>query len=189
MAPSIRIFTSALLFASAVASAHPEGFHKRIALTVTSDGIDGLMTMDVDGGERCELMRAGADVNRDGLLQPEEIAALKAKLLKLAMVALQLEVSGYKLAVQTVESKISLKEEPRVAKAGLSLAVMLKVDFPKKASIGLELRLKDTAPDEAPVQVHIYPQLAGDGGSSADVARELNKGEVLAVRLPALAAR
>jgi|CXWL01.1.fsa_nt_gi hypothetical protein len=189
MARSIRTLISALLLVAAVAHAHPEGFHKRIALTVTRDGLDGLLTMDVDGGERCELMRAGADTNRDGLLQPAEVAALKAKLLKLAMVALQLEVSGYKLTVQTVESKISLKEEPRVAKAGLSLAVMLKVDFPQKATPGLELRLRDTAPDEAPVQVHIYPQLAGDGGSSADVSRELNKGEVLAVRLPPLAGR
>ncbi len=190
MARSIQILSSALLlFGAATASAHPEGFHKRIALTVTRDGVDGLLTMDVDGGERCELMRAGADTNRDGVLQPAETAALKEKLLKLAMLALQMEVSGYKLTVQTVDSKISLKEEPRVAKAGLSVAVMLKADFPKKATAGLELRVRDASPDESPVQIHVFPQLPGDGGSSADVSRELNKGELMTVRLPLLAGR
>lgn len=190
MARSIQILTSAaVLLVSTSVLAHPEGFHKRLALTVTRDGVDGLLTMDVDGGERCELMRAGADGNRDGVLQKDEIAALHSKLLKLAMQGLQLEVSGYRLTVQTVESKISLKDDPRVAKVGLSVAAMVKVDFPKKATPGLELRIKDASPDESPVQVNVFPQLQNDGGSAEDVSKELNKGETLTVRLPALAPR
>lgn len=190
MARSIQILSSALLWlVSASVHAHPEGFHKRLALTVTRDGVDGLMTMDVDGGQRCELMRAGADSNRDGVLQPLEVKALKEKLLKLAMLALQMEVSGYMLTVQVLESKMSLKEEQRVAKGGLSVAVMLKADFPQKATAGLELRVRDVSPDESPVQIHVFPQLPGDGGSSADVSKELNKDEVMRVQLPLLAGR
>ena len=63
---------------AATAWAHPEGFHARFVFTLTKTVVTGVLVLDIDSGERCELLRAGADVNHDGVLSKAERATLLA---------------------------------------------------------------------------------------------------------------
>ncbi len=144
--------------------------------------------MDVDGGDRTELIRAGADANRDGVLDPAETGALKKKLTAMATRALKLWISGYPIAIEAKDTKVSLKNDNRVGKAGLSVAVLLELKHPYAVTPGMSLWLEDTAPDLSTVEVEVIQHPAADAGpGEPPVQKTLPSGERLIVRLGALA--
>lgn len=168
--------------------AHPQGFHKRVTLELYSTSITGLIVMDLDGGERCELLRSGADQNRDGVLDAKETGALQKKLTTLASRALRLWISGYPIAIEVKEAKISLKEDPRVSPNGVSIALLLELKHPYAVTPGMSLWLEDTAPDFSTVEIEVLQHPAADAGAGEPpVKKTLPAGERLTVRLGALA--
>lgn len=171
----------------ALVLAHPQGFHKRVSLELYSTSITGLIVMDLDSGERCELLRAGSDTNHDGTLDDAEARALKKKLTTMATRALKLWISGYPIAIQVKEAKVSLKEDPRVNKTGVSVAVLLEMRHPYAVSPGMSLWFEDTAPDLSHVEVEVFQHPAADAGGVAPTTRSMGSGERLTVRLGALA--
>ena len=171
----------------ALVLAHPQGFHKRVTLELWSTSITGLVVMDVDSGERCELLRAGADTNHDGMLEPSETAALKKKLTTLATRALKLWISGYPVAVEIKDTKVMLKEDPRVSPTGVSVAVLLEMHHPYAVSPGMSLWLEDTAPDSGHVEIEVFQHPGGDSGEEPAVKKSVASGERVIVRLGALA--
>ena len=64
----MRSVLAFVLLSAATAGAHPQGFHARFVFTLTKTAVTGVLVLDVDSGERCELLRAGADVNHDGVV-------------------------------------------------------------------------------------------------------------------------
>ncbi len=175
---------AALLLALVVA--HPQGFHTRVSLELWSTSITGLVVMDVDGGDRCELLRAGADTNRDGELDGAETAGLKKKLVTLATRALKLWISGYPVPVVVKDAKITLKEDPRVSKSGVSVAVLLEIQHPYAVTPGMSLWLEDTAPDYSTVEVEVFQHVPEDAGAPEPTRQSLASGARLKVRLGAL---
>jgi hypothetical protein len=171
----------------ALVLAHPQGFHKRVTLELWSTSITGLVVMDVDGGERCELLRAGADLNRDGLLDPSETKALKKKLTTLATRALKLWISGYPVAVEVKDAKVTLKEDSRVSQTGVSVAVLLEMRHPYAVTPGMSLWLEDSAPDGSHVEIEVFQHGLADAGTLAPVKRSAGSAERVTVRLGALA--
>ena len=169
-----------------LALGHPQGFHTRVSLELWSTSITGLVVMDIDGGERCELLRAGADTNRDGELDGPETAALKKKLVTLATRALKLWISGYPVPVLVKDAKVTLKEDPRVSKSGVSVAVLLEIQHPYAVSPGMSLWLEDTAPDFSTVEVEVFQHSAEDGGGPEPTRETLASAVRLKVRLGAL---
>ena len=156
------------------------------SVTFASLTITGLVVMDVDGGERCELLRAGADTNKDGELDGPETAALKKKLVTLATRALKLSLSGYPVPIVVKDAKVTRKEDPRVSKSGVSVAVLLEIQHPYAVTPGMTLTLEDTAPDFSTVEVEVYQHAAPDAGQEPAVQQTLPSGEALKVRLGAL---
>jgi hypothetical protein len=171
----------------ALVLAHPQGFHKRVTLELWSTSISGLVVMDIDSGERCELLRAGADTNRDGLLDQTETAALKKKLTTLATRALKLSISGYPVAVEVKETKVSLKEDSRVSKTGVSVAVLLQMRHPYAVTPGMSLALEDAAPDASHVEVEVFQHALADAGEEPAFRQSMGSKERVTVRLGALA--
>src|SRR5262245_5020607 len=104
-----------LLFslAASVASAHPKGFHKKVLVTLTHTRVSALVVMDVDSGDRCLLLREAVDSNRDGKIEGEEVTKLKERLVKMAISPLVLGLSGAPLKLQTKDTKLNLREDPR----------------------------------------------------------------------------
>jgi hypothetical protein len=174
----------ALLLALLVA--HPQGFHKRVTLEMWSTSITGLVVMDIDGGERCELLRAGADTNRDGMLDPAETGTLKKKLVTLSTRALKLWISGYPVAVRVKDAKVTLKEDPRVGSTGVSVAVLLEMEHPYAVTPGMSLWLEDTSPDFSEVEIEVFQHSAGDAGGEAPVKESAASGKRVTVRLGSL---
>ncbi len=172
---------------AALVLAHPQGFHKRVSLELWSTSIRGLVVMDIDSGERCELLRAGADANHDGLLDANETKALKVKLTTLATRALKLWISGYPVAVEVKETKVTLKEDPRVSPSGVSVAVLLEMRHPYAVTPGMSLWLEDTAPDFSHVEVEVFQHPRADGGAEPAFGQSAGSGERVIVRLGALA--
>lgn len=166
--------------------AHPQGFHKRVSLELWATSITGLVVMDIDGGERCELLRAGADANHDGELDGPETAVLKKKLVTLATRALKLWISGYPVPVVVKDAKVTLKEDPRVSKTGVSVAVLLETEHPYAVTPGMSLWLEDTSPDFSEVEVEVFQHSAEDGGGPEPVKQAVASGARLKVRLGAL---
>lgn len=173
--------------AIALVLAHPQGFHKRVTLELWSTSITGLVVMDIDSGERCELLRAGADTNRDGKLDPAETKALKKKLTTLATRALKIWISGYAVAIEVKDTKVTLKEDSRVSKTGVSVAVLLEMKHPYAVTPGMSLWLEDTAPDYSHVDLEIFQHPAPDAGQPPETKQSVASGERLTVRLGALA--
>jgi len=171
----------------ALVLAHPQGFHKRVTLELKRTTVDGLIVMDLDGGERCELLRAGADTNRDGRLDPPEVTALKKKLTTLATLGLKLWISGYPVPLQIQQTKLSLKEDFRVSQSGVSVAVLLSMRLPYPVTPGMSLGLEDTAPDQSPVEIEVFQHGLGDAGALPQVKRSVGPGERMTVPLGALA--
>lgn len=171
----------------ALVLAHPQGFHKRVTLELWSTSISGLVVMDLDGGERCELLRAGADVNRDGVLDGAETKALKKKLTTLATRALKLWISGYPVAVEVKETKVTLKEDSRVSQTGVSVAVLLEMRHPYAVTAGMSLWLEDTAPDFSHVEIEVFQHGLTDAGAALPFQQSAQAGERVTVKLGALA--
>ncbi len=165
-----------------VAGAHAQGFHKRLSLRVSSYSVEGVLAMDVDGGERCQGLRLGVDANRDGVLSDDEARRLKDKLVKLATQALALSFSSANVPVKVVSSKLSLREDKTVSTTGLSLAILLDATHPHEVMEGMKLEVKDSSPDGAPVHLEVDPAVDSDGGTTPVVA-ELEAGQVFSVRL------
>ena len=45
-------------------------------IVVAKASVQGVVTMDLDSGKRCALLRGGADADGDGLLSDEELERL-----------------------------------------------------------------------------------------------------------------
>ena len=176
----------AVLLGATAAQAHPQGFHKKVVLNVSRYRIDGLITMDVDGGERCRLIRDGADANRDGVLSGDEVKALKDKLLRLATLALKLSLSGFPVPPQVKDVKLDLRKDRAVSESGVSIAVLLEDPHPAAVHVGTELVVEDASPDQSPVHVEVNQALP-DGGVEPPAATELEPGVKWKVRLGPLA--
>ncbi len=175
-----------LLLLAAGAEAHPQGFHKKLVLNVSLYRIDGLITMDVDGGERCRLIRDGADANRDGILSGDEVKALKDKLTRLATRALKLSLSGFPVPPQVKEVKLDLRKDRAVSESGVSIALLLEDPHPAAVHPGTELVVEDVSPDQSPVHVEVN-QVPQDGGGEPPATTELEPGVKWKVRLGPLA--
>jgi hypothetical protein len=160
------------LLLAAPALAHPKGFHKKVVLTVTREGVDALVALDIDGGPRTQLLRAAADADKDGVLSHDEALALKKELVAILLRPLAISVSGYKLRFEDVDAKVDLRRDRRVADGGLSVAVLRRARFPGPAT-GMQLVLTDESPDQSPVSVEIHQALpdAGDQVTAMDLPR------------------
>src|SRR5262249_31015079 len=123
--------------------------------------------MDVDSGERPKLLRAGADLDRDGLLSPPEPAALQQKLVQLATRGLKLGIAGFPLEVRVTDVKLSLREDRTVSESGLSLALMLEATHRQPVSEGMSLEVDVTSPDQSHVRVEVSALSGPDGGAEA----------------------
>jgi hypothetical protein len=181
---------AALLVVSGAAAAHPKGFHTRIAFSVSKFAVDALLVMDVDGGDKCKLLRQGVDMNRDGVLEPEESEVLKKKLVAMATRALKVGISSAPVPLQVKDVKMSLREDRGAnSDTGLSVALMLEGTHPHEVTPGMSLEVEDTSPDFSPVVVEISALSARDGGAEAVERYELPAAEKHATRLGVLAAR
>ena len=165
------------------ALAHPQGFHERLAVTVAKSSLTALLVLDVDGGDRCALLRAGADEDHDGQLSKPELTALKAKLLAMATKNLKLSISGFPLELTVRESKLSTREDLRASDTGLSLAALVEVTFPKDVGAGMSLEVDITSPDLSPVVVEVF-----QAGDEPPARVEAEAGKKIRFRLGALAA-
>ncbi|MGA9526275.1 MAG: hypothetical protein WBV82_32745 [Myxococcaceae bacterium] len=165
-----------------VAEAHPRGFHKRVRVVVKPDVVEVLVTLDVDSGRRAALLRSNADSNHDGVLQEKELARLKSELVTLARRPLQLSISGFVLRADPVDSKLSLRGDPRTGSEGLSVAVLLETKLPQQLFAGMELEVLDEAPDRSHVKVEAEQVLAG-GAAGPWAEKDLKPGDRLQLRL------
>ncbi len=170
------------LVSGPVAEAHPRGFHKRVRVVVKPDVVEVLVTLDVDGGNRAALLRSNADSNHDGVLHEEEIARLKSELVTLCRRPLKLSISGHALRPEPVESKLSLRDDPRTGSEGLSLAVLFETKLPQPLFAGMELEVLDEAPDRSHVKVEAEQVLAG-GAAGPWAEKDLKSGDRLQLRL------
>lgn len=177
----------AVLLFAATALAHPQGFHKKLTFTLTKTTLTGLVVMDVDAGARCTVLRQAADADSDGLVKGAEVTALKERLAAMALRTLKLGVSGAAIAVTVKESKLSLREDPRVGESGLSLALLVEVRHLHAVSEGMALEVTDTSPDLSPVVVQVFQAAAKGAAPEAPFQLELEAGKTASVRLGRLA--
>ncbi|MCC6334349.1 MAG: hypothetical protein IT380_10225 [Myxococcales bacterium] len=175
--------TLALLLAASLAHAHPQGFHKKLTFTLTKTTVTGLLVMDVDSGDRCTVLRQAADANGDGLLQGAEVTALKERLASMAAKTLKLSISGAAIAVTAKETKLSLREDPRVGEAGLSVALLIELAHPHPVSEGMTFEVTDTSPDLSPVVVQVFQAAAKGAAPEAPFQGEVESGKTVKVRL------
>ncbi|MBL8949277.1 MAG: hypothetical protein JNK82_00775 [Myxococcaceae bacterium] len=167
---------------------HAAGFHERVSIAVSRQNVDGLLVMDVDAGEQAKLIRAGADVNRDGALSAPERGALQKKLVAMATGSLKLGLSGFALTLAVTDVKLSTRNDDAVSESGLSLAVMLAASVKSPIGEGIKLEVEATSPDSSHVLVEVSASRP-DAGVEAVEKRELAAGEKWAVRVGALGRR
>jgi hypothetical protein len=179
----------ALSLLAGAAWAHPEGFHKRTLVTLSARAVEVLVTLDVDSGKRSQLLRAGADQDRDGALCERERQALRRKLARLAARGLRLEIADYPVRLVEQEAKLNLRGDRRASEAGLSAAVRLEASLPAAIAPGMTLGLEDLSPDRSHVAVQIHQAGAEDAPAEPPVFRDLLPGEQVRVRLGRLAER
>ena len=160
------------LLVAAPALAHPKGFHKKVILTVSREGVDALVALDIDGGPRTQMLRAAADADKDGVLSHDEALALKKELVTLLLRPLTISASGFRLQFEDVDAKVDLRKDRRVGDGGLSVAVLRRARFPGPAT-GMQLVVTDESPDQSPVSLEIHQALpdAGDQVTAVDLAR------------------
>ncbi|MBE2252880.1 MAG: hypothetical protein IAE78_25330 [Myxococcus sp.] len=176
-----------VLLGAATARAHPEGFHARYVFTLTKTTVTGLLVLDVDSGARCELLRAGADKNHDGELSKDEKAALLQKLTSFITRPLKLGLSGFPLPLTVKESKLNLRDDPRVSSAGLSVALLLEVHHPHEVSPGMHFEVEAVTPDQSPVRLEVLQAVAEGEPPEPDFRGEVDAGKKVRVRLGLLA--
>ncbi len=172
---------------AALVLAHPQGFHKRVTFELWSTSINGLVVMDIDSGQRCALLRAGADVNRDGVLDSNEAKVLKKKLATMSTRALKLWISGHPVVVEVRDTKLTLKGDSRVSPTGVSIAVLLTAQLPYAVTPGMSLGLEDIAPDSSHVEVEVFQHGLPDAGPLPELRRSVKSAERVTVRLGPLA--
>lgn len=172
---------------SGLASAHPEGFHTRFVFTVEKTKLTGVLVLDVDSGERCELLRAGADANHDGVLSKEERASLEKKLASFITRPLKLGFSGYPVPLTLAGTKLNLHDDGRVSRAGLSVALLLEVKHPYELSPGMHLEVETVTPDASPVRLEVYQATAPGEPQESPFREEVDSGRKVRVRLGGLA--
>lgn len=191
MRPFIRTWTSAFILAWAgVAYAHKAGFHKKTHLTVSAYAVEALLTLDVDEGAAAELLRQGADVNRDGQLTGHELEGLKTRLAGMATRGLKVKVGGLSIPFAAQETKLSVRDDATTSRAGLSVAVWALSEHPWAVGEGAWLELQDTSPDFSHVAFDIALLTAADaGGGSSSETREAASGEKVRLRLSTLRRR
>lgn len=142
---------------ASLAWAHTSGFHKRLLFTVGDAGIDALVVMDVDGGERVRLIRAGADTDHDGALSADEALALKGRLVSMATRALTVHLSRAPVSMLLRDSKLDLRGDLRAeSDTAVSVAVLMRPRDVIRAWSGLELQVSDAAPDGSPIVVEVF---------------------------------
>lgn len=179
----MRCLGALLTLAASAAGAHPEGFHQRLTFTVSRTTLTGLLVLDVDSGERCELLRAGADANHDGTLSKTERQALEKKLRSFVERPLKLAISSFPLPPGITESKLSLRSDDSVSRSGLSLALLLEVKHPSAISPGMHLEVTSSSPDLSPIRLEV---LQAAEPAEAPFAGEVDSGAQTRVRLGAL---
>ena len=183
----MRCVLALVLFSAATAWAHPEGFHARFVFTLTKTAVTGVLVLDVDSGERCELLRAGADVNHDGVLSKAERATLLAKLSSFLTKPLKLGISGYPLPLTVTESKLNLRDDDSVSRLGLSVALLLEMKHPYEVSPGMHFDVETVTPDQSAVRLEVLQSRAPGEPAEADFREEVPSGKRARVRLGALA--
>ena len=173
----------------AVSTAHPAGFHERLALSVSRQAVDGLLVMDIDAGVTAKNIRAGADFDHDGVISPAERKALEKKLVGLATQGLKLGISGYPLTPKVTGVKMSMRDDPGANETGLSLALMLEAVVKTPIGEGMKLEVQAESPDKSHVIVEVSAVSGKDAGVEALERKELGAGEKMTVRLGALGTR
>jgi len=181
--PSNRLAAAAIALVASAAAAHPQGFHKKLTFTLTRTGLTGLVVMDVDSGPRCAVLRQAVDADGDGLVKGEEVTALKERLVSMALKTLKLSFSGAAIAVAPKETKLSLREDPRVGEAGLSVAVLLELTQPHEVHEGLTFEVTDASPDLSTVVVQVFQAAAEGAPGEAPFQVELESGKTAKVRV------
>lgn len=191
MARSTPIRSSALavLLLGLSVQGHTAGFHKRLMLQVSRTALDGVLTMDVDSGERCAALRAGADLDHDGTLDAAERQKLKDRLTTMATRALVLDISGAKVAVVVKSAKLNLRDDFTAGTGGVSLALLLEMVHPYAVTPGMSLTVEDTAPDFSHVEIEVQQVPGADAGLTPASKGSLEPGQKLKVRLEALGKR
>ncbi|MEN9798461.1 MAG: hypothetical protein RL653_2157 [Pseudomonadota bacterium] len=159
---------AALLVAGGAAVAHPRGAHKKVVLTVERTRVGVLLVLDLDEGERAQLLRAGADQDGDHVLRGAEVQGLRRRLAQVARSAFSLRVGGALLPLPEGETRLSLRQDPSVSQAGISVAVLVELPVPEGIRPGMELVVADRAPDGSPVDVEFH--LDGEEGTARRVA-------------------
>lgn len=182
----MRLVLALVLLGAATAWAHPEGFHARFVFTLTKTAVTGLLVLDVDSGERCELLRAGADANHDGVLSKPERAALLTKLSSFLTKPLKLGISGYPLPLTVTESKLNLRDDDSVSRKGLSVALLLELKHPYEVSPGMHFEVETVTPDQSAVRLEVLQTPAKDEPAEPDFREEVPSGKRVRVRLGAL---
>lgn len=168
------------------ASAHPEGFHAKYAFTLTRTSVTGLLVLDVDAGERCELIRAGADANHDGVLSRPERRSLESKLSAFITRTLKLGISSYPVPLTIKETKLNLRDDASVSKSGLSIALLLEVKHPYEVTPGMHFEFEASTPDQSHVRVEIVQAAKAGEPAEPDFKEDVPSGKKVRVRLGAL---
>ncbi len=176
-----------VLCAAASARAHPEGFHQRAVFTLTKTAMTALVVMDVDAGERCELLRAGADLNHDGVLAEAEKHALEKKLTLLALKPLKVGLSSYAVPLKVVEAKLNLRGDQTVSRAGVSVALLLEANHPYELSPGMHFEFVTVTPDASPVRLEVFQATDASDPPEPDFRQDIDSGKRVRVRLGRLA--
>jgi hypothetical protein len=163
------------------ALAHPSGFHKRVSLTVSREAVTVLAVMDVDQGQRCSLLRSGADVDGDGQLSPPEAAALADRLVGMMLRTLKVDLAGYALPLKGPQTKLSLRDDRSSTKeTGLSVAALIEVKLPSPVLSGMQLTVEDASPDLSPVLLEVFQDAVPP---EAPLKAELENGRSASTRL------
>lgn len=157
------------LVAAGTAFGHPNGFHKRLTVTLTKTKVSALLVMDVDSGERCLFLREAVDSNRDHVLSGDELAQLKARLVKLATKPLKFSISGAPIELGIKETKVSVRDDRRANDAALSVAVLIEIEHPHPVSTGMDFEVEDIAPDQSTIVLQVFQEGASEPPFQAEV--------------------
>jgi hypothetical protein len=178
---STAIRSSALLLgllAAGSAFGHPNGFHKKLTVTLTKTKVSALLVMDVDSGERCLLLREAVDSNRDGQLTGAELTQLKERLVKMATKPLKLSISGAPIELVVKGTKLSLRDDRRANDAALSVAVLVEIEHQHPVSTGMDFEVEDIAPDQSTIVLQVFQE----GSKEAPFQAEVKSGVKTKVR-------
>ena len=181
------VVIAAVLLLALPAWAHPQGFHKHVRIVVHEDRVEALVVMDVDGGRRSQLLRAGADKDGNGKLDDAEVERLRAQLGALATSKLKMSFSGHAITLAPEEVKLNLRGDRKTSEAALSVAVLLGSKLPAAPREGMELVVQDTSPDRSHVKVEAEQAVAvpDEKGRPPYGQGELRPGERFVLKLVA----